>query len=219
MNSRNVRSARQNKFRGKAASANSRSLKAVFLIVTEGVTEKNYFEMDCFRDKSVKVEVRQGDKPDPPALLRTADDWLAQLKRSKDLQPGDQAWVVLDEDAATPEQLGEVFQWAAERKDRGVAFSVPAFEVWLLLHYAEAKGVRSQKEVETALKAHWPTFTKTAKPKFTMEQIQQAVSRASRKVGTEYASIEEFDEQVGRHAAVTTVHLLVQLLLASLYRK
>ncbi|WP_431832117.1 RloB family protein [Corynebacterium coyleae] len=128
--------------------------------------------MDCFRDKSVKVEVRQGDKPDPPALLRTADDWLAQLKRSKDLQPGDQAWVVLDEDAATPEQLGEVFRWAAERKDRGVAFSVPAFEVWLLLHYAEAKGVRSQKEVETALKAHWPTFTKTAKPKFTMEQIQ-----------------------------------------------
>ncbi|MGV0347217.1 hypothetical protein, partial [Corynebacterium coyleae] len=57
----------------------------------------------------------------------------------------------------------------------------------------------------------------TPQPKFTMEQIQQAVSRASRKVGTEYASIEEFDEQVGRHASVTTVHLLVQLLLASLY--
>ncbi|OFL92913.1 hypothetical protein [Corynebacterium sp. HMSC055D05] len=79
--------------------------------------------------------------------------------------------------------------------------------------------MRSQKEVEAALKTHWPTFTKIAKPKFTMEQIQQAVSRASRKVGTEYASIEEFDEQVGRHASVTTVHLLVQLLLASLYGK
>ena len=52
-----------------------------------------------------------------------------------------------------------------------------------------------------------------------MDQIQQAVSRASHKVGTEYASIEEFDEQVGRHASVTTVHLLVQLLLASLYGK
>lgn len=98
-----------------------------------------------------------------------------------------------------------------------MAFSVPSFEAWLLLHYAEAKGLHSQIEVESAPKTHWPTFTKTAKPKFTMEQIQQAISRASRKVGTEYASIEEFDEQVGRHASVTTVHLLVQLLLASLY--
>lgn len=126
---------------------------------------------------------------------------------------------MLDEDAATPEQPGEVFQWTAARKDRGVAFSVPAFEVWLLLHYAEAKRLRSQKEVEAALKMHWPTFTKTAKPKFTIEQIQQAVSRASRKVGTEYSSIEEFDEQVGRHASVTTVHLHMQLLFASLYGK
>lgn len=62
--------------------------------------------------------------------------------------------------APTPEQLGEVLQWAAESKDRGVVFSVPTIEVWLLLHYVEAKGVRSQKEVEAALKTHWPTLTK-----------------------------------------------------------
>lgn len=217
METRKVQSSRGAKFKGKVSSANSRELKAVFLIVTEGVTEKNYFDMDLFRDKSVKVAVRQGDKPAPLALLRTADAWLAKLKKSKDLQPGDQAWVVLDQDASSDEQLSEVFDWASERKDRGVALSVPAFEMWLLLHYSNAKGLLTQKEVEAALGQHWPNFTKTAKPRFTLAQVNQAIERADQKVTDPVSSLSELDSEVGRHASVTTVHLLVKLILKSLY--
>ncbi|QNP94972.1 RloB domain-containing protein [Corynebacterium wankanglinii] len=112
--------------------------------------------MECFRDKPVKVEARRGVHPHPPALLKTADEWLANLRRDGDLHPGDQAWVVLDEDDATDQQLQAVFEWAAERKDRGVGFSVPQFEYWLLLHFADAKGASTQKDVLDSLMQHWP---------------------------------------------------------------
>ena len=160
MSNRRVRSSRQRKFGGKSKRANTRPVKDVFLIVTEGTTEKNYFEMECFRDKSVKVEARRGVHPHPPALLKTADDWLANLKRDGDLRPGDPAWVVLDEDDATDQQLRAVFEWAAERKDRGVGFSVPQFEYWLLLHFADAKGASTQKDVLDSLMQHWPAYAK-----------------------------------------------------------
>jgi len=49
MSNRRVRSSRGRKSGGKNKRVNTRSVKDVFLIVTEGTTEKNYFEMECFR--------------------------------------------------------------------------------------------------------------------------------------------------------------------------
>ena len=218
MTNKRVRS-REKKFGGKDKRAKTRPVKDVFLIVTEGTTEKNYFEMECFRDKSVKVEARRGVHPHPPALLKTADDWLASLKRAGDLRPGDQAWVVLDEDDATDEQLEAVFEWAAERKDRGVGFSVPQFEYWLLLHFTDAKGASSKKDVLDSLMQHWPTYTKAAQPNFTVEDVRQAIARARRKVSEQPDSFKDFAEHIGRHTASTTVHLLAERLITSLYRR
>lgn len=213
-----VKSSQNNKFRGKNDKSKTRQVKAVFMIVTEGTSEKNYFEMDCFRDKSIKVEAREGDKPDPAALIKTAEAWLSSLKADRDLQPGDQAWIILDEDDATDEQLAEVFDWVALRKDRGVGFTVPQFEYWLLLHFDDGKGTRTQREVEEKLKQCWPNYHKTARPQFTVEQVNQAVGRASVKVSdTGVTTLDEFDEKIGRHSSVTTVHFLVELILASLY--
>lgn len=217
MSNRRVRSSRQRKFGGKSKRANTRPVKDVFLIVTEGTTEKNYFEMECFRDKSVKVEARRGVHPHPPALLKTADDWLANLKRDGDLRPGDQAWVVLDEDDATDQQLQAVFAWAAERKDRGVGFSVPQFEYWLLLHFADAKGASTQKDVLDSLMQHWPSYAKTAQPSFTLDDVRRAIARAEVKVREPIDSLTDFDEHVGRHTASTTVHLLAERIITSLY--
>lgn len=219
MSNRRVRSSRQRKFGGKSKRANTRPVKDVFLIVTEGTTEKNYFEMECFRDKSVKVEARRGVHPHPPSLLKTADDWLANLKRDGDLRPGDQAWVVLDEDDATDQQLQAVFEWAAERKDRGVGFTVPQFEYWLLLHFADAKGASTQKDVLDSLMQHWPSYAKTAQPSFTVDDVRRAIARAGAKVREPLDSLGDFDEHVGRHTASTTVHLLAQRIITSLYGK
>lgn len=219
MSNKQVRSSREKKFGGKNKRAKTRPVKDVFLIVTEGTTEKNYFEMGCFRDKSVKVEARRGVHPHPPALLKTADDWLTKLKRDGDLRPGDQAWVILDEDDATDQQLQAVFEWAAERKDRGVGFSVPQFEYWLLLHFVDAKGTSSQKDVLDSLMQHWPAYTKTAQPNFTVEEVRRAISRARRKVCEQPDTLEDFDKRIGRHTASTTVHLLAERIITSLYRR
>lgn len=217
MSNRRVRSSRQREFGGKNNRVNTRSVKDVFLIVTEGTTEKNYFEMECFRDKSVKVEARRGVHPHPPALLKTADDWLANLKRDGDLRPGDQAWVVLDEDDATDQQLQAVCECATERKDRGVGFSVPQFEYWLLLHFADAKGASTQKDVLDSLMQHWPASAKTAQPSFTVDDVRCAIARAEAKVREPPDSLTDFDEHVGRHTASTPVHLLAERIIASLY--
>ncbi|OHO81429.1 hypothetical protein HMPREF2736_06530 [Corynebacterium sp. HMSC036E10] len=219
MSNKQVRSSREKKFGGKNKRAKTRPVKDVFLIVTEGTTEKNYFEMGCFRDKSVKVEARRGVHPHPPALLKTADDWLTKLKRDGDLRPGDQAWVILDEDDATDQQLQAVFEWAAERKDRGVGFSVPQFEYWLLLHFVDAKGTSSQKDVLDSLMQHWPAYTKTAQPNFTVEEVRRAISRARRKVCEQPDTLEDFDKHIGRHTASTMVHLLAERIITSLYRR
>lgn len=219
MSNKQVRSSREKKFGGKNKRSKTRPVKDVFLIVTEGTTEKNYFQMGCFRDKSVKVEARRGVHPHPPALLKTADDWLTKLKRDGDLRPGDQAWVILDEDDATDQQLQAVFEWAAERKDRGVGFSVPQFEYWLLLHFVDAKGASSQKDVLDSLMQHWPAYTKTAQPNFTVEEVRQAISRARGKVCEQPDTLGDFDEHVGRHTASTTVHLLAERIITSLYRR
>lgn len=219
MANRKVHSSRKDKLKGKNRTAKTRQVKATFLIVTEGTSEKHYFEMDSFRDKSIKVEAREGDKPDPLALLRTADAWLAALKSEGDLQPGDQAWIILDEDDASDEQLSEVFDWADKRKDRGVGLTVPQFEYWLVLHFDDGKGLLTQREVEEKLGQYWPNYSKTARPQFTVEQVNQAVSRAHCKVKKPVQTLPEFDSTIGRHSAVTTVHFLVELLFASLYGK
>ena len=81
MSNRRVRSSRERKFGGKSKRANTRPVKDVFLIVTEGTTEKNYFEMECFRDKSVKVEARRGVHPQRVSDSLCAGGWFTSSPR------------------------------------------------------------------------------------------------------------------------------------------
>lgn len=101
---------RKKKLSARSRTQGTRPYRSLFAIVVEGQTELRYFTMPLFQDRNVKVEIRPGKQPDPPALNRAADDLLASLKRSGALRAGDQAWIVLDKDDWTANQLTEVFR-------------------------------------------------------------------------------------------------------------
>ena len=212
------RSARE-KLRGKAGTANSRQIRALFGIIVEGETEERYFTMDCLRDKSVRVIVNPGKPNDPPALSNAAQALIEQLKRGGELRSGDQVWVVLDKDNWTDDQLEEVFAWAAERSsqgDRGVGLCIPQFEYWLLLHFDDAYGIGTQQQVLNSLKNHLPAYEKNQPLRLEVGQIQAAIDRATRKFPRHYESLKELEEDIGLGGASTTVHFLVKKMLDSL---
>ena len=66
---------------------------------------------------------------------------------------------------------------------------------------------------------HWPAYAKTAQPSFTVDDVRCAIARAGAKVREPLDSLRDFDEHVGRHTASTTVHLLAERIITSLYGK
>lgn len=207
---------RKKKLSARSRTQGTRPYRSLFAIVVEGQTELRYFTMPLFQDRNVKVEIRPGKQQDPPALTRAADDLLASLKRSGALRAGDQAWIVLDKDDWTANQLMEVFSWANARPDRGVGLTIPQFEYWLLLHFDDGKGASTQTEVLNALRRHIPHYQKAAPLTFTASEVTQAVLRASARVPRPVANLAELNENLGEGTAATTVHFLAERLLASL---
>ena len=61
---------------------------------------------------------------------------LDHIKRGE-VQPCDEAWIVIDRDEWTEEQLARLHQWSNERTNHGFALSNPNFEYWLILHFED----------------------------------------------------------------------------------
>lgn len=135
----------------------TRDYRRVFVIATEGAaTERLYFM--CFRDQVVpamKIISRKGDSS-PSAVLKAINHEIAK----RGLALSDEAWVVLDRDSWTDEQLSEIARWAEQDERYNLAVSNPQFEFWLLLHLEDGHGVQSRRECETRLRRALPSFRK-----------------------------------------------------------
>ena len=60
---------------------------------------------------------------------------------SEGLKPSDEAWLVVDKDQWTDEQLTQLHQWSLQQENYGFALSNPKFEYWLLLHFEDGTGI------------------------------------------------------------------------------
>jgi hypothetical protein len=107
------------------------------------------------------------------------------LKRSLDdnpLRKDDEAWVVVDKDDWTEEQLTQLYQWSQQDDRYGFALSNPKFEYWLLLHLEEGEGVHSAEVCDKRLKKWWPSYDKSITPQMiTPDMINDAVRRAEKR--------------------------------------
>ncbi len=149
----------------------------MFVIAAEGsVTELTYMSLVGAIGSNVRVHcLRKGDKNSPSQVLQRMEQFL----KSEGLRTTDEAWVVVDTDAWTAEDLQSLHSWSTERCNHGLAVSNPKFEFWLLLHFDSGNGAATATECDRRLKKHLPAYDKRVEPsKFPRDRIDAAIERA-----------------------------------------
>jgi hypothetical protein len=98
------------------------------------------------------------------------------------LKASDEAWLVVDKDNWSDQQLNQLSDWTTEASNRSLAVSNPKFEYWLLLHFEEGTKIGSKRECTDRLKTYLPDYDKSIdRSKFSFNMIRLAVERAKRR--------------------------------------
>jgi hypothetical protein len=110
---------------------------SLILVATEGrYTEAAYLELfQSSRLKIVPIPATERDDSAPQHVLGRMNAYVTENRIQ--WQEGDQCWLMLDVDRWKPFILDAVCREAAQ-KGYGLAVSNPCFELWLILHFADA---------------------------------------------------------------------------------
>jgi hypothetical protein len=157
-----------------------RRYKKLFIIVTEGVkTEPRYFALFNDRKSIIKVKCLKGkSESSPPQVLRRMTKYL----RQESLMKSDEAWLVVDKDQWTDEQLERLLRWEQGSDNYGFALSNPKFEYWLLLHFEDGEGISSSRACSERLKRYLPNYDKDIDSgKIIQGMIAKAIQRAKQR--------------------------------------
>ena len=158
-----------------------RRYKKLFVVSVEGSkTEPQYFAIFNQPQSIVLVKClkRPSTESSPIQVLKKMQGYL----RKESLRKTDEAWIVVDKDDWTEDQLRELLQWAKKSENYGFALSNPNFEYWLLLHFEDGKGIANSQECLTRLNRHLPNYKKDIDgKKITLELIAKAISRAKQR--------------------------------------
>jgi hypothetical protein len=182
-----------------------RRLLKLFVIAVEGVkTERQYFDIFNGRQSVIRVNcLKSRHDSSPPQVLKRMEDHLHR----EELISSDEAWLVVDKDQWTDEQLAQLHAWAQKRSSYGFALSNPKFEYWLLLHFEDGTGITSSRDCSDRLKRHLPGYDKGIDArKITPERIDEAIRRAR---GRDNPPCEDWPRTPGG----TTVYKLVENIL------
>ena len=159
-----------------------RKLRKVAFYITEGETERDYLAMRCIQEAlkkrgeiSLKMVRGHRGQTDPASLVRHIKKHLSGGK----LHSGDSAWIVMDRDEWTPEQLKRALKWGKERAGHHAVISNPKFEVFLLQHFEDCRGRLTSMEVDARLQRHWNGYNKhIPTSKFDIDQVKTACQRS-----------------------------------------
>jgi hypothetical protein len=154
--------------------------RKLFVIAVEGhKTEPQYFAIFNNQSSVVSVNCLRGRaESSPPHVLKRMKEYL----KNKSLKNSDEAWLVVDRDHWTEEQLIQLHSWSQESQNYGFALSNPNFEFWLLLHFEDVSRITTSRECSEHLIRYIPNYDKGIDPrKFTRESVAEAVQRARRR--------------------------------------
>ncbi|AEV29422.1 hypothetical protein SpiGrapes_1615 [Sphaerochaeta pleomorpha str. Grapes] len=132
-------------------------LVRTMLIITEGSTEKLYFDSlrECLRIPGLTIVPRE-------AKHSSLNDILKNALASYDEDAYESVWVVFDRD--TQSHYSEKTRTLiAKAKRKGILFadSMPCFEIWILAHFCLPQAYyHTQEQVEDQLKRHIPGYAK-----------------------------------------------------------
>ena len=154
-----------------------RRYRKLFIIAAEGVkTEPQYFAIFNDQHAVILVHCLKGSHgSSPPQVLKRMEEHLRRVE----LRSTDEAWLVVDKDQWSDEQLTQLHVWSQARENYGFALSNPMFEYWLLLHFEDGDGITSARNCSDRLRRHLPDYDKEIKVReFTRERIEAAIRRA-----------------------------------------
>ncbi len=157
-----------------------RRYRKLFIIATEGTkTEPQYFDLLNNQQSVVQIEcLRRGDGSSPLYVLKRMKIRLKLAKLSK----SDEAWLVIDKDNWTEEQLTPLYNWSQEQENYGLAVSNPKFEYWIVLHFEDGNGIFTSRECSERLSKYLPNYDKSIDDnKLTPVMISEAIRRARQK--------------------------------------
>ncbi|MDC7247070.1 MAG: RloB family protein [Sphaerochaetaceae bacterium] len=150
----------------------------MIIISTEGtVTEQEYFNIFNSENTVLHVKVLKDMASDPNNVLRRMKRYLDE----NPLQDKDQAWLVIDKDRWTDNQIRPLYDWSRSLPKYGFALSNPKFELWLLVHFEDAKGIKSSRNCSERLERYLPGYNKKVEPLKISPYIQDAVDRAEKR--------------------------------------
>ena len=158
-----------------------RRYKKLFVVSVEGSkTEPQYFAN--FNEPQSIVLVKCLKRPltesSPLQVLKKMQEYI----RKESLKKTDEAWIVVDKDDWSEDQLNALVDWANTHENYGFALSNPNFEYWLLLHFEDGKGIANFQECLTRLKRHLPNYKKDIDlKKITPDHILKAIVRAKQR--------------------------------------
>ena len=161
-------------------SIGQRRYRKIFVLAVEGTkTEPKYFALFNTEQSLMRVNCLKGQHDSsPPQVLKRMEDHLKQ----EGLKKSDEAWLVVDKDQWSDEQLAQLQQWSMKQENYGFALSNPKFEFWLLLHFEGGSGVTSSRNCSDRLKRYLPDYDKDIDSrKFTSEAIAEAIQRAKQR--------------------------------------
>lgn len=153
-----------------------RRYRKLFIISVEGArTEPQYFSIFNRGQSVVKVACLKSANDSAPAKVLNR---MKQYLREQSLRKSDEAWLVVDKDQWSDEQLAELYDWSNQKGNYGFALSNPKFEYWLLLHFEDGVGVSSSRNCVDRLRRHLPDYEKYVDvTKFSDDRIREAIVR------------------------------------------
>lgn len=151
--------------------------KKLFVIATEGVkTEPQYFAAVNNQKSVIQVKCLNGNSDSsPPQVLKR----MATYLKKERLKKSDEAWLVVDKDKWTDEQLAQLHEWSQRNDNYNFAVSNPKFEYWLLLHFEDGNGVATSRICSERLTRYLPNYDKGIDARIiTRQMIDDAICRA-----------------------------------------
>ena len=159
----------------------TRHYRPVCWISSEGHTERDYFDMNVFRNLGVSIRFPRDVHPQrvhPAAVLKR----LQKSMRDNPLRKSDEAWVVVDVDDWSKEDFDDLLKWSRSDPRHHVAISNPKFELFLVMHFGKGNGCTTPARVDDALGRCMPGYDKRlSRDRFGVSEVAQAIENARAK--------------------------------------
>lgn len=190
--------------------------KSIFLIFTEGLTEKNYLEqlksLPRYQTSRFDIEIINPKHSDPKTLFQEAKQKAEKICEDSEIIP-DQKWVVFDVDIYDNNiSLLNKILHNFENNGFKCAITNLCFENWLFLHHKySTTSFHKSSQVEQALKKYIKNYSKKEKDNKSclqeiLPRLDEAIKNAKKLTET---NISDKPEEKYPNPS-TQIHLLIQ---------